>query len=129
MRELAERLLAESRRTTDPHEPQALVNEELRLSLVRVAGVDGIATLLRRALALATADTPALQCIKVGINGRFEGMEHLVEAGKASRDAASIAVTLKMLDLLVTFIGEGLTRRLVREVCPEASPRRKKLQN
>ena len=65
-RDLARRLLAASRngadsRTADP----GVVIEKLGISLSRLAGVDGFASLLRRALTLASAESPSLRQVKI----------------------------------------------------------------
>ena len=76
MRDLARRLLAASQSVSDPHVPEAvLVSDRLRTSLTRFAGADGFTSLLRRALALARAEVPSLQSVKVGADGRLEGFE------------------------------------------------------
>jgi hypothetical protein len=122
-RDLARRLLAASQTASDPHMHEAvLVNEKLRISLTQFAGADGFASLLRRALALASAEAPALRSAKVSADGRLEGFEQLAShAGSAGGEKAA-AITAHLLGLLVTFIGEPLTLRLVREAWPETAP-------
>jgi hypothetical protein len=121
MRELAQRLWAASPCSSDPPSPGApLVNENLRRSLIQLAGTDGFQSLLRRSIALAGADVPTLRVVNVSSDGRIHGIEQLV-ANALTAEQAAIAVTTHMLGLLVTFIGEPLTQRLVREACPEAS--------
>ena len=119
MRDLARRLLAASQSVSDPHVPEAvLVSDRLRTSLTRFAGADGFTSLLRRALALARAEVPSLQSVKVGADGRLEGCE-LLAADTCMNVAA--AITAHLLGLLVTFIGEPLTLTLVREAWPDTS--------
>ena len=124
MRDLARRLLAASQTASGPHVHEAVVvSEKLRISLTQFAGADGFASLLRRALVLASADVPSLQSVKIGADGRLEGFEQL--AADTGTDAvggeAAVAITAHLLGLLVTFIGEPLTLRLVREAWPDAS--------
>ena len=123
MRDLARRLLAleaASATTTDAHEA-VRVCEKLRVSLTRFAGADGFKTLLRRALALAQSDVPSLQNVKITADSRLEGLEAIGSAaGNAAKEAAT-AIIAHLLGLLVTFIGEPLTLRLVREAWPDAS--------
>ena len=95
------------------------VSETLRISLTRFAGADGFTSLLRRALALASAEAPALQGVKVAADGRMVGFEEMVANSDANE--AAVAITAHVLWLLVTFIGEPLTLRLVREAFPETS--------
>ena len=125
MQDLARQLLAKSQTASDPHiHDVVVVTERLRISLTKFAGVDGFASLLRRALMLASADVPALQSVKIGADGRLEGLEQLAAdtgAGVAV-DKAGVAITAQLLDLLVTFIGQPLTLTLVREAWPGTSP-------
>jgi hypothetical protein len=123
MRDLARRLLAASQFASDPHVHEAvLVSERLRISLTKFAGADGFASLLRRSLVLASADLPSLQSVKIGADGRLEGFEHLAaDRGPVRGDEAAVAITAHLLGLLVTFIGEPLTLRLVREAWPDTS--------
>ena len=89
--------------------------------LTRFAGADGFAALLRRALALARAEVPSLHGITVKADGSMEGLEELAaDAPNVGVDAA-VAITAHLLGLLVTFIGEPLTVRLVREAWPDTS--------
>ena len=122
MRDLARRLLADSQGASDTHLQEAvLVNEKLRTSLIRLVGADGFASLLRRALALASAEVPALRSAKVSADGRLEGMEQLATHPGSVAGAAAVAITAHLLGLLVTFVGEPPTLKLVREAWPETS--------
>jgi hypothetical protein len=117
-RDLARRLLAASKTASNPHVPEAVVViEKLRSSLTKFAGFEGFASLLRRALRLASADVPSLKSVKVASDGRLEGFEQIVadRGTGAAGDAAAVAVIAHLLWLLVTFIGEPLTLTLVRE--------------
>lgn len=126
-RALAQRLLAAeaaSPSAADPRAHEAVrVCEKLRVTLTRFAGPDGFASLLRRALALARAETPALHGIMAKADGSLEGLEKFLAdasaAGVEGRDAAAAIVT-HLLGLLITFMGAGLTARLVGEVWPAA---------
>jgi len=124
MRELSQRLLAASETASDRsvHEA-AVVSEKLRIPLTRFAGAEGFASLLRRALVLASADVPSVQNLKVGPEGRLEGFEKLAaDPGAASAGSeAAVAITSHLLGLLGTFIGEPLTLKLVREAWPDTS--------
>lgn len=97
-----------------------LVNENLRLSLTRFAGTEGFASLVRRSLRLASATIPTLQGAELRADGQVEA-QLFAHDDVLWREAAT-AVTAQLLVLLVTFIGEPLTRRLVREACPETAP-------
>lgn len=124
MRELSQRLLAASQPDADTHVHEAAVmSEKLRIPLTRFAGAEGFASLLRRALVLASAEAPTLQSIKVGADGRLEGFEELAADTETAAGAseAAVAITTHLLGLLSTFIGEPLTLRLIREAWPDTS--------
>ena len=122
MRDLARRLLAASQTASGSHVHEALVLiEKLRIILTKFAGSEGFASLLRRALVLASAEVPSLQSVKIGADGRLEGFEQIVAdkgAGGAG-DEAAVAITAHLLGLLATFIGEPLTLRLERAARPD----------
>ena len=63
----------------------------------------------RRALALARTNVPSLQTVTVAADGRLEGFEELGGA----MDGPASALTAHLLELLVIFIGESATLRLV----------------
>ena len=117
MRALAQRLLileGPLQGAADDPTAQAMrVFERLRLALARFAGSDSFASLVRRALALARADEPALRQVSINANGSLEGLEEI------SGDPI-VAIVAHFLGLLATFIGEPLTLRLVRDAWPEA---------
>ncbi|MEK6280375.1 MAG: hypothetical protein AABN95_08485 [Acidobacteriota bacterium] len=124
MRELSRRLLAANHTAADNHVHEAeVVSEKLRIPLTRFAGAEGFASLLRRALVLASAEVPSLQSVKVGQEGRLEGFDQLADdAGTATEGSeAAVAITTHLLGLLGTFIGERLTLKLVREAWPDTS--------
>ena len=125
MRDLARRLLAveaASPSAADSRVHEAVrVCEKLRVSLTRFAGADGFTALLRRALALARAEVPALHGIAETANGSIEGLEGLAAHARNVGNDAAVAITAHLLGLLVTFVGEPLTLRLMREAWPEAS--------
>ena len=130
MRDLARRLLEATRSTgagaapfpgqeAQAHEAVE-VCERLRSALSRFAGPDGFTSLLRRALTLARAEVPALRSVQLGTSGRIDGLEEAVSGDKQ----AALALAGHLLDLLVTFIGEPLTLRLVRDGFPEIEAER-----
>jgi hypothetical protein len=120
----AGRLIAVEAARADPRVAPAgaavRVCEKLRLPLSRLAGVAGFRSLLSRALAMAKAEVPSLGAMQVQADGSFarldgEGQDQdAVLAGEGG-----VAVVAHLLDLLVTFIGEPLTLRLVRDAWPD----------
>lgn len=117
MRALAHQLLALERRLNsaadEPVDEAVRMIDRLRMALGRFAGPDGFTSLLRRALALARVHDPALQQVSVKGDGSLAGLDQLPS------DAA-IAIVAEVLGLLVTFVGEPLTLRLVRDAWPDA---------
>jgi len=124
-RDLARRLLAAeaaSQSAADPRAPEGVrVCEKLRIHLARFIGPDGFTALLRRALALARAEVPALHGVTEKADGSLEGLDKLAAAAPDVGGAAAFAITTHLLTLLVTFIGEPITARLMRETWPDAS--------
>lgn len=88
------------------------VFERLQFAFAMFAGADGFTSLIRRALVLAVARDPSLREITVGANGSLQGLE------QASHDAV-LAIIEQFLGLLVTFVGESLTLRLVGSAWPD----------
>jgi hypothetical protein len=116
LRELARRLLAESRVAGNSRaQDAALVSERLRASLTQFAGAYGFAALRRRALALASSEVPALRSVSVSADGHLMGLEQLGSHAVQVREDAAVAITAHLLSLLVTFVGEPLALRLVRQ--------------
>ena len=122
MQGLARRLLAASQTASGPPVPEVVaVIERLRISLAKFAGDAGFESLLRRAMALARADVPSLQSVKIGEDGRLDNVEQLAAdpvAGALGGEAA-VAITAHLLGLLVAFIGKPLSLQLLRESWPD----------
>jgi hypothetical protein len=94
---------------------------KLRRPLITLAGVDGFRSLLSRALTLARAEDPSLSAVQVAADGSLKGLDELEpQTGKEqARDGGAILIA-QLIGLLRTFIGEGLTLRLVQDVWPDA---------
>lgn len=122
--ELARRLIAfEAARANSsdaPVDTAVRVIGELRLRLIRLAGVDGFRSLLSRALTLAKAEAPSLNMVSVRADGSLEGFEG-IEASEEVAGQAGAGLVAQLLELLTTFIGEALTLRLIRDSWPDAS--------
>lgn len=108
--DLARRLIAlEAAGGANSHEGRlevVRVCEKLRMLLAKFFGLDGYRSLLMRALAMAKAECPALEPVQVQPNGSLEGI------GPKDADAAFV-VLVHLLGLLVEFVGEHMTYRLV----------------
>jgi hypothetical protein len=126
IRAWAQRLLAsetanQSGSQTYPHELLRVL-EKLRNALTQFVGADGFTALMGRALALARREVPSLETAKITPEGRLEGLEEH-GAGATNHAEAAAAITAHLLALLVNFIGEPLTFRLMRDVWPDESGR------
>ena len=97
------------------------VCDRLRVPLARLAGVAGFRTLLSRALALAKAEVASLSPVRVREDGSLEGFDGSGPPAREPGGDGGAAVVAHLLGLLVTFIGEPLTRQLVRDAWPDAA--------
>jgi len=83
-------------------------------------GKAGFRALLSRALALANAEVPSLRAVRVNADGSLEGFEELyAQLPPEEFFEGRVVLLAQLLGLLVAFIGENLTLRLVREVWPK----------
>ena len=128
MRDFAERLIAyeTTGNFSQAKTPAAfLVSEKLRPHLATLMGNVGFQALLSRALVLAHAEVPWLCATRVTAEGFLEGLDEVeLEAQLDPEEIFEGRVILlaQLLGLLVAFIGENLTLRLVREVWPKLPP-------
>lgn len=121
---IAERLLALEARE---NETQAVripaarrVCDKLRPTLGTLMGRTGFCALLSRALVLTSAEVTWPGVVQVKADGTLVGWDIL--EGKISRQElakASVALIARLIGLLVTFVGEELTFRLLREIWPD----------
>jgi hypothetical protein len=103
---------------------------ELRLRLVRLAGIEGFRSLLVRALALAKAEVSLLTSLQISGDGSLIGFDE-IEQDQGAETAAQAAGLLiaHLLELLVAFIGESLTLGLLRDAWPDAFMEREDLSS
>jgi hypothetical protein len=125
-RNLAGRLLAyeaAAGENSEPTESAAFrVCEKLRQPLCSLAGVAGFRSLLSRALALARAEAPSLSAVQVSTDGSLKGLDELgPQRDKDMANEGGALLIAQLLGLLLTFIGEGLTLRLVQDAWPESA--------
>jgi hypothetical protein len=124
MRSLAKGLIAheDSKKKSSEAKAPAIfhVVEKLRPQLANLMGIGGFRALFARALVLASAEIPWLRAVRVKADGALEGFDgphspldpaELLEGG--------VVVLAQLLGLLVAFIGQNLTSRLVSEVWPD----------
>ena len=96
--------------------------EKLRGPLSSLIGVAGFRSLFSRALSLAKGEVPWLGGLEIGPDGvlRFsDEMQSQLDGKEAAQGGT--ALIAQLLGLLVTFIGEALTLRLVQNVWPNAA--------
>lgn len=97
------------------------VCEKLRQPLSRLAGVAGFRALVSRALVLANREVPWLKAVHVKADGSLEGLDDSqVQLTEGEAVEGELVLIAQLIGLLVTFIGEGLTLRLVQEAWPDA---------
>ena len=125
-RHLAQRLLAYEAvagENSEPAESAAFrVCAKLRRPLITLAGVAGFRSLLSRALTLASAEAPSLSAVQVAADGSLKGLDELgPQIDKEQARDGGVILIAQLIGLLLTFIGEGLTLRLVQDVWPEAA--------
>jgi hypothetical protein len=123
-RVLAKSLLEHHRRHRNvaPQSGDALdgvVIEELRIYLCKLIGTAGFHALFSRAIKQATKHVPELEGVRLQLNGALEGLADI--ARHAAHDAEEVLLA-ELLELLVTFIGEDLTIRLLSDLWPDMSP-------
>lgn len=124
-RRLAQRLLAYEAvagANSQPAESATrLVCAKLRRPLITLAGVAGFRSLLLRALTLARTEAPSLNAVQVAADGSLIGLDELVSQTDKEQPTDGGAILIaQLIRLLLTFIGEGITLRLVQDVWPEA---------
>jgi hypothetical protein len=124
-RELAQQLLAyelaEARTLNAGSHAVSRVSDKLRRPLTTLAGAAGFRSLLARALTLAKQESPALGAWQVNADGSLESMN-----GEAEESGSVLIAHL--IGLMITFIGESLTLRLVHDVWRDLPDSRVKLE-
>jgi len=112
-RKLAQQLLAyelaEAKTLNAGSHAVSRVSDKLRRPLTTLAGAAGFRSLLARALTLAKQESPALGAWQVNADGSLESQN-----GEAEQSGSVLIAHL--IGLMITFIGESLTLRLVNDV-------------
>ena len=121
---LASRLMAyEAGTAKSTHAEKSVafrVSDKLRQPLSRLTGVAGFRSLLSRALALASSEVRWLKAVHINADGSLEGLDE-AQAQLSQNEIAQgeMVLVAQLIGLLVTFIGEGLTLRLLQEAWPD----------
>src|ERR1035437_10142228 len=125
MREFAERLIDYEAREqySETKSPAAsLVCEKLRPHLATLLGTAGFRSLFSRALALANTKVPWLRAAHVKVDGCLEELdEAATQVEPAEVAEGGVILITELLGLLLAFIGESLTVRMVHEIWPKLS--------
>jgi hypothetical protein len=126
MRNFAKRLVAYEtlgNKSSGPKITEAFqACEELRPHLATLMGNAGFRALVSRSLTLAGAEVPWLRAVNVTSDGSLEGLDKLGDRLDPVEIAEGKVVLLaQLIGLLMAFIGEKLTVRLLREVWPKLS--------
>lgn len=123
IRRLAKDLMAQEGTGSESSETnsQAVfrVFDRLRPHLATLLGNAGFWSFLSRALVLAKAEVPWLRTLRLKPDGALEGLGELqAQVGPDAFFEGEVVLLAHVLGLLVAFIGEDLTLRIVREVWP-----------
>jgi hypothetical protein len=128
MRDLANRLVgceAPASNASESMESAALrVYEKLRGRLTALAGVAGFQSLAFRALTQARSDAPGLWSVEVAADGTLKGLggsEPALDIENDSAGEGGVVLIGRLLGLLLIFLGEALTLKLISDLWPEAA--------
>ncbi len=97
-------------------------SDKLRAHLSKRIGQEGFRTLLARALTLTTTNFPHLSAVRVGADGSLVGLRKAmsrVQETPGDTVEGAVALVAQFLALLISFIGEDLTLRLLSAVWSE----------
>jgi len=117
LRHFAKRLIVFETQVNKSSPANFPVPDKLRPQLTAFTGNAGFQALLTRALALARVEVPWLRAVHVKADGSLEGLTEIqAQLPPAELLEGKVVLLAQLLGLLVAFIGENLTLRLVREV-------------
>ena len=117
MRALARLLIAREAREKGSSRAPFAVLERLRSPLGTLMGTGGFRALVVRALALAREEVPWLRTVRAKANGTLESFEEIhPQVPPRECFEGRVEVLAHLLTLLVSFIGQGMTSRLVGEI-------------
>lgn len=122
MQDLAEWLVAYEVNQSSEATPASLggVIERLRPPLIALTGAIGFRSLISRALALAGGEVRWLRAVHVKADGSLERPAEIAELHQKEIAHAEVVLIIHLLGLLVSFIGEGLTFRMLHDLWPTA---------
>jgi hypothetical protein len=126
MRDIAARLIAyevKGNQSSVQNLPGAFhVCEKLRPHLGTLMGKAGYRAVLSRAVAVASREVPWMAALEVNGTGALEGWDRPeAQVSPEELTASGVLLVAQLLGLLVAFIGDNLTLRLVRDIWPTLS--------
>ena len=126
LREFARRLIkfeAKGKKSRQTQLPiMALINEDLCPHLSNIMGNAGFRALLSRSVALAQTELPWLSTVQVNADCTLDGLNELhAQVGPQDFFDGSVVLLAQLVGLLVAFIGESLTLRMIGELWPKLS--------
>jgi hypothetical protein len=83
--------------------------------------VAGFRSILSRALSIAAGEIDWLKMITIKPDGSLAGLEVVAGLPSIEIDRGETILIAHLLNLLITFIGESLTLRLLQDAWPEIS--------
>lgn len=120
---MVRRLMAKEIRAhrSSPHQESRAFRlcDRLRSPLIRFTGMAGYRSLLTRALAMTAQRIRWMKAVNVSADGDLSGVDE-ARVGVPPHEVTEgeIELMTQFIGLLVTFIGEELTGRLLEEVWP-----------
>ena len=126
IQDFARRLIAHDAAANPPSlaekpKPFSQVYEKLREPLATFTGAVGLRPLVHRALVAASKQVPWLDELQIRADGFLECPPAAARRDQKEIARGEAAFLSNLLGLLVTFLGTGVTLRVVRDVWPEAS--------
>ena len=127
LRSFAAHLIAQDAKSTNASRADQTatfpVIEKLRPPLTNLMGTAGFGALISRSLALASVEIPALRGVQLNTDGAWKGLDAVeAQLGIDGFLEACVVVLAHLLGLLVAFVGEALTLRLMAEIWPNLPP-------
>ena len=87
--------------------------DAVRVPLAAMAGTEGFRLLLSRALTLAKPAAPVLAALQIAADGSVTGVEDIPPSRREEATEGGVLLVAQLLTLLIEFIGEPLTLRLL----------------
>ena len=95
------------------------VSEKLRPHIGTLMGKAGFCALLQRSLVLASQEVPWLHDVAVNADGTLDGWDRPARKNEDTTEQGGTVLVAQLLGLLVAFIGENLTLRLIVQIWPQ----------